>query len=502
MESQVNGKKLIISSQLRHPLMNIGQCGDCDCACTFTPLLTNTLSPSRAVDESYVVPEPFWDQPIDDRHSAIWGVNLPISVTRRDVLAVIAHFREPTIPNTLTQEAIVSELMTSGVIAPQTSVTALPKQTNSILSAWLHITDRCNLSCDYCYLPRTTSRMSFPTGQAAIDATLRSAAIHRYRAVKLKYAGGEPLLRFPFVIRLHRYAQRQMEKHSLQELDGVILSNGTLLTSQMVEQMLSANLRLMISLDGIGANHDCQRHYPDGRGSYEQVARAVELALTQGLVPEISVTVSGRNAGGLPEIVRWVLERDLPFSLNFYRESEQSCSQTDLRSENEHIVEGMLSAYKVIEEMMPRRSLLASLMDRANLSAPHLRACSIGQSYLVFDTQGNIASCPMNMRHSATDINDSDPLTAVRSMAGIQNPSVDEIPECEDCRWRYWCGGGCPLQAHRFSGRYDAKSPYCVIYKSLFPEVVRLEGLRLLKYANELPESSGFSLGSELVPAT
>ena len=92
----------------------------------------------------------------------------------------------------------------------------------------------------------------------------------------------------------------------------------------------------------------------------------------------------------------------------------------------------------------------------------------------------------MDMAHPVTDINDPDPLGTVRAHSiGLQTPKVDEKEECAECKWRYWCGGGCPLQAYRATGRYDVKSPNCDIYKALYPEVVRLEGLRLLKYAEE-----------------
>jgi uncharacterized protein len=92
----------------------------------------------------------------------------------------------------------------------------------------------------------------------------------------------------------------------------------------------------------------------------------------------------------------------------------------------------------------------------------------------------------MVMTQTVTDYNDPDPLATVRgSTTGLQNPKVDEKEECSKCEWRYWCTGGCPLQAYRATGRYDVKSPNCNIYKALYPEVVRLEGLRLLKYAKE-----------------
>ena len=90
------------------------------------------------------------------------------------------------------------------------------------------------------------------------------------------------------------------------------------------------------------------------------------------------------------------------------------------------------------------------------------------------------------MTQTVTDYNDPDPLATIRgNTIGLQNPKVDEKEGCFECEWRYWCAGGCPLQAHRATGRHDVKSPNCNIYKALYPEVIRLEGLRLLKYAEE-----------------
>lgn len=75
----------------------------------------------------------------------------------------------------------------------------------------------------------------------------------------------------------------------------------------------------------------------------------------------------------------------IPFSLNFFRENDFSTAHADLASEEEVILNGMTSAFRVIEANLPRRSLLASLRDRANLAAPHSRTCGVGQNYLVFD---------------------------------------------------------------------------------------------------------------------
>jgi uncharacterized protein len=69
---------------------------------------------------------------------------------------------------------------------------------------------------------------------------------------------------------------------------------------------------------------------------------------------------------------------------------------------------------------------------------------------------------------------------------GLQNLPVEERAGCQECTWRYWCGGGCPLLTYRMTGRYDRKSPNCHIYQALFPDVLQLEALRLVRYTRPL----------------
>ena len=361
----------------------------------------------------------------------------------------------------------------------------LESSTSKSLTSWLHLTDRCNLRCDYCYLPHVREDMSSETGHAAVDAIFRSAKINHFKQVKIKYAGGEPLLRYPLILELHTYAKSSADVHGL-ILEEVVLSNGTLLTEEIAKTLKALEIRLMISLDGFGAYHDIHRSYISGRGSFKDVSEAVDLALANRLVPTISITVSSRTAEGLPDIMEWILERELQFSLNFYRENELSASHDNMRLDEQKIINGMRAAFKVIENNLPRRGFLGGIIDRANLSASHTHTCGVGQNYLVFDQNGQIAKCQMHIRKPITNIHAEDPLAFIRAdQIGIQNISVEEKESCKSCEWKHWCTGGCPLATYRATGCYDIKSPNCNIYKALYPEALRLEGLRLLKYQDD-----------------
>ncbi len=469
--------------------------GQCDCACVATVPTKHQVA-TFSVNKQYTLNPSLYTFPIHDHyHASLTDYVTSVVVLNNHALEVVKHFQRPhkltDIPHKWSQmwgdtsvHTALSQMVNFRLLVPNQYTTLPLIETPTTLSAWLHITDRCNLRCAYCYLPHRQQDMSVDTGKDAIEATFRSALNQKYRQVKFKYAGGEPLLRFPVISELHCHARKLAQQHKVM-LDGIILSNGSLLTPEILETMQSLDLRLMISLDGLDDAHDSQRFYANGNGSFEDVVYGIELALSYGIMPDISITVSSRNANKLPELMIWILERNLPFSLNFYRENDYSAIHYDLAIEEEKIINGMLAAFKIIESNLPCRSLLASLLDRANLSSPHLRTCGVGYSYLVFDYQGRVSKCQMQLHQPITNAHVYDPLTVIQTdQTGIQNISVEEKEGCQSCRWKYWCTGGCPLTTYRASGKFNIKSPNCHIYQTLLPEIIRLEGLRILKYVN------------------
>jgi len=376
---------------------------------------------------------------------------------------------------------IIAKLVSSRLLRRVPSASVDPcNDKPTALVAWLHMSNNCNLNCTYCYLEKTAEMMLPEIGHAAVEAVFRTAIANDFGKVKIKYAGGEPTLNFPLIMQLHKQACMLAERHGI-GLDEVILSNGINWTQEMITAVQECSLRVMISLDGIGVTHDIQRAPTSGNGSCASVIHTIDSLLEGDIIPHISVTITDQNAEGLPELVGWLLKQGLPFGLNFYRGNEHSTAIKDLSLNEARIVAAMRSAFKVIEANLPRHSLLGCLLDRASLTTPHRYPCGVGRNYLVIEHNGYVAKCQMKITHPVATIHDADVLQSVRTdQMDIQNPPVDEKEGCRDCQWRYWCAGGCPLVTYQATGRYDTKSPNCNIYQALFPEVLRLEGLRLL----------------------
>jgi uncharacterized protein len=361
-----------------------------------------------------------------------------------------------------------------------------PEGTSSTLSAWLHVTNACNLSCDYCYIGKSSQHMSDDTSRRAIDAILRSAVKHNYKQVRLRYAGGEASLRAENVLSIHDYAVTQAQQHNL-DLHAFILSNGVFLSKNTIAAFKARNIGVTLSLDGIGAEHDQQRPFISGRSSFKLVERTITQLLAYDLAPHITVTVSQRNLSGLPALMEYLLERNLSFSFNYYRANAYSMQQKDLQFAEMEMIEAMRSAFRVIEKHLPQRSLLNSLLDKASLQSTHQHACGAGHNYIVIDQQGGVAKCHAAIQQTVTTIDAPDPLQLLREdRAGVQFYAADEKEGCRDCNWRYWCSGGCPTLTYHLTGRSDVKSPNCNIYTALFPDVLRLEALRLLAHTSPI----------------
>ncbi|MBN1659471.1 MAG: radical SAM protein [Anaerolineae bacterium] len=379
--------------------------------------------------------------------------------------------------------ATIDDMLHAGLLHPVGQSWTVPPEVPDTLVAWLHVTNACNMDCAYCYVSRTDESMNARTGYAAIDALMRSAAREGFRRVKIKYAGGEPTLCLDLVLRLHGYAEEQAARSGL-EIQPILLSNGLEIDDSMLRAIARAGIKLAISLDGLNGTHDAQRPRVGGAGSVRSVRATIDRALALGIRPDANVTVTARNLEGLPATVVWLIERSVRFCLNFYRENDVDAGQFTLQPEDRALIAAIKDAFQAIESCLPDYPLVGSLLDRIQMLVPHHYACAVDHNHLAIDHYGRVSACQMAMDRPVSTVWAGEPWRDVRDAPDrIRGLSVEDKEGCTTCRWRYWCAGGCPLQTYRATGRYDVRSPQCAVYQALLPDMVRLEGLRLVKEA-------------------
>lgn len=476
----------------------IHDCEDCACAISDESVIASPRGPSPdilAAHSRWVRGSEVLDLPVDTGHRLLFN---PLGRCGVVVVNELAHTIYRTFESPVNVEELraayrdaddeVSDVLVRlaqlQLIHPAGEVESLQFGVGQSLTAWLHVSNACNLRCPYCYIDKTNDGMDEATGLASVTAVMRSASDHGFPGVKLKYAGGEASLNHQLVLRLHSAAQALAAESSLR-LQGVLLSNGVRLAPAFVSELKSRGIRVMISLDGVGDQHDSQRPFISGKPSFHFVEQTIAQLIQQDHAPHLSITLTSRNAAGLADVVRFALDRGLTFSVNFFRDNDCASSFTDLHYEEKAMIAALLDGFAAIEQLLPRWSVLGSILDRGQLLQPRQRSCGVGQDYVVIDHRGQVAKCHMEIEKTLGDVFRDDPLQLIRGdRSSALNLAVEEKEGCRSCTWRYWCSGGCTVAAFRATGKYDVKSPNCNIYKAIYPEALRLEGLRLLKYSS------------------
>lgn len=410
-------------------------------------------------------------------------VQAPQTTTGPAVLAPGAfdrwqRFRAPA----ALRDATDRQLAALALLQPLEATPQLCSGPVDTLTAWLHVTNACNLDCPYCYVRKSSARMSEAIGQRAVAAVFANAAQHGFQSVKLKYAGGEATLHFALIRHLHHYAKSLSMETGI-ALREVVLTNAVHLRPADADWLAQQQIKVMISLDGVGNLHNDLRPLRNRAGfdTFAAVAHTIDHVLQpRGIRPHINMVVTGRNAHGAADLARWtILERALPTTFTFYRPNMLSRDRAELQYEEQALIRGMLAAYDTVETELPTWPFTGGLLDRVSAEA-RTHACGVGQNYLVITHTGALSQCPMHLSQPVRSDLSGDLLGVVANGPLINLP-VEQKTGCRDCAFRYRCAGGCPLETHRSTGRWDVQSPNCRLYRTLLPAILRLEGLRLMK---------------------
>lgn len=101
--------------------------------------------------------------------------------------------------------------------------------------------------------------MDHSVARDAVGSLVRSAADYGFRSLRLKYAGGEASLNAAVLLALHDHAIARCAETGL-ALSAVLLSNGAAISNSPASDLTARGIRVMISLDGIGAARCAAAH--------------------------------------------------------------------------------------------------------------------------------------------------------------------------------------------------------------------------------------------------
>lgn len=203
----------------------------------------------------------------------------------------------------------------------------------------------CNINCKYCYLPerKNTERMPNEILEITLKKILRSDLLAD--DVMFLWHSGEPLaVGIPF----YKQAIDLIKQHNIdaKKISNAVQTNATLLTDEWCDFFKKHSFRIGISLDGPSFLHDANRIGWNGKGTFAQVMKGVEL-LKKHQIPLAAICVITRKTLDYPyELLNFFVDHGfthLSFSLEETVGVNTSSSIND--SKNQFVSEEIRQKY-------------------------------------------------------------------------------------------------------------------------------------------------------------
>lgn len=331
------------------------------------------------------------------------------------------------------------------------------KPDDALKSAYVHVTQRCNLDCVGCYSLDDDRNVlkDAPTEQInhAI-AQLASAGVEQ-----LVVSGGEPFLREDLAA-ITAFAKIECSIASV-----VVLSNGVGLDARQLKRVAPFVDRVSISFDGCSAQSPA---YIRGKQRFTELVRAVEAVKDANIPPHIIATIHAKNVDDIASYLELAdkLEATLTFSL-----LSCPCDDEVLRdlipgdAELEALGRAMLSLGK-------GGGPLAVADSPVGASLTVKSVCGAGVKTVSVAADGTVYPCHMLHRSELAMGNlFTDVIHSVLSgdvAQGFSGLSTESFENCAGCDFERLCGGGCRARSLFASGNLQSADPYCAMMKEFF----------------------------------
>lgn len=360
-------------------------------------------------------------------------------------------------------------------------------------------TYNCNLRCSYCFQDslrtdparRALLRVMAPAMVDRIFAAMLHIESARQDvgapgdARRIGFFGGEPLMAEtrPIV----QYIMKRAREHGNPSFWAVTNATGL----EHFHDLLGPDgiADLQITLDGPPAEHDQRRVHADGSGSFELIARNLDLALARGVIVSVRINVDRNNCAMLPALAAEIVARGWPGSPNFsvytapiWAGNGQTDPATTFGSwELDREIERLRlehDSMRIVGTPDDRlKAQVRRIFDERYDPLPSFRTayCGAHTNMYIFDAFGDIYACWERTGDARIRIGSIDAAGAPSLRAELNDEwrsrTVTSNPVCNRCRYALYCGGGCAIRAVQTSGQFFKN--YCDSFQQRFRVTVQ-----------------------------
>lgn len=310
-----------------------------------------------------------------------------------------------------------------------------PEERTVPIKAYFVCTNRCNLTCSYCYAesgPHWDTSKELNTAEA-LDLVDQIAAM----GIKgIIFTGGEALTR-PDLFEL---AARAKERG----LATTLITNGSAITLEKAERIATLFDSVSLSLDSL---HPEEHDHYRGQGAHAQAMRGLNYLRQTGIPIQINTTVTDKSATHFVDLVDWTVEEGLKMKYAVVAEIGRGSEDFGVSWDDNLALRTRLREHQ--EEIVLKRARESGQSPEVGIRQFQVRHnCGHGFTQLSVDAFGNVYPCRLfhepdklagNVRQT--------PLAEIWQHSPIFNrpdyANTEKLDLCSQCTFRRSCAGNC-----------------------------------------------------------
>lgn len=328
---------------------------------------------------------------------------------------------------------------------------------NKISLMYLIPTNTCNLACKYCFIGNTVDKkcqtnMKWETAQIAIDKFYEHLKKNKIKKGAIICYGAEPTINWDLV---KKAAQYVIDKDYNITVD--IVTNATLITDEIADDIKRLNIGVGISIDGPREVTDKNRIFKVGNKSvYEAVENAIEIFKRKEVFFSLSVTISDYFIENSKYILKWLINLNVP-SINFNL-MHYTDPNTEWKQYYKKASEFLIKAYTELKKNNIQDDRVFRKVESFYDRKFKFSDCgAMGGTQITIRPNGDMCICHgywNQKEHYCGNIirdNIEDVFKTEEYKFWNKNITLNK-PECLKCKYIFTCGGGCAQQSENLFG--------------------------------------------------
>ncbi len=346
----------------------------------------------------------------------------------------------------------------------------------------LHLTNNCNLSCNYCYVnKKDISTMSIGVAKKVVEAGASENG-----STNIAFFGGEPLLCKDTIYQAVEYA-RWKERQSNCRFHFKVVTNGLLLDEEFIEFSRREHIFIVLSHDGIKEAHDKNRVDINGKGTFDCLSEKISLLLSSHPYAPVMMVVNPDTASYFSESIKYLYKRGFKYiisSLNFtgcWTEDTLDALKREYQKIAEFYYEKTLLEDKFYLE--PFETKISSHIKGENYC---IENCTFGKKQVSVSPDGFIYPCVQFIGEDAFVIGHiASGIDEVKQNA-LFRANQEEKESCIECKIRTRCNHYCGCLNKQTTGHIDRISPVLCAHERMLLSIADRLAHKLFKKRNAM----------------